>query len=335
MNAVCIRLLLNCRDKTGLTGFGEIAYRACGTCGKQAVHVSLVISQFATNVAYMIFIGEMADSLGAAAFVSRPQVTAILVVVLIPLCWLRSIHKMEYAILAADVLIVFGLGAVLFNASSGLAERGADPALLPFRPATCGLFMGTAIFTFEGIPYILPIVSSMKEPERFWPLFIKNFVGIICVFVGFGLAGYAAYGAEVKPVVLLNLPDGAPVTASVRAAYMLALLLSTPLVFGSAARITELWVFGIVKPKGAKKWQKNAMRAVELMIFGVIAVCGGDYFTEFLALTGAICCAPIAFIYPALFHMVICADSVLAKAVDVFFILVGVAAMAFVLWETL
>jgi len=332
-NIVCIWLLLDCSTRTGLTGFGDIAERAVGNVGKQAVLVSLVFSQFGTNVAYMIFISQMAQSLGSSALLTSAQVIILVVVVLIPLCWVRSIHRLEFAILGADVLIVFGLGAAMWYACQDLFTRGPDPELMAFKPGTCGLFMGTAIFTFEGLPYILPIKSCMRQPELFWPLFLKNFVGIVMVFLIFGSVGYANYGPGVHTVVLLNLPSQDPIAAAVRAAYMFALLLSSPFVFLSAARITELWVFGIVKPKGTKKWPKNAFRAAELFLFGAIAIFGGQYFEKFLAFTGAVCCAPIAFIYPALFHLVLCAESHGAKALDIFFVVFGVVAMVFVLWE--
>merc|ERR1712166_296593 len=37
-NAVCIRLLLDCSSRTGLSGFGDIACKAAGVHAKTAVH---------------------------------------------------------------------------------------------------------------------------------------------------------------------------------------------------------------------------------------------------------------------------------------------------------
>eukprot|EP00927_Polykrikos_kofoidii_P079966 TRINITY_DN7681_c0_g1_i1.p1 TRINITY_DN7681_c0_g1~~TRINITY_DN7681_c0_g1_i1.p1 ORF type:complete len:501 (-),score=73.49 TRINITY_DN7681_c0_g1_i1:58-1560(-) len=332
-NAVCIMLLLQCGKKTRLTGFGEIAERAAGEVGKQAVHLSLVISQFGTNISYIIFIAQMVESLGSAAYVNRAQVIMIIVIVIIPLSWIRSLERLEYAIIGADVLIVFGLGTVLWFACQNLLAQGPDPEIVSFKPATCGLFMGTAMFTFEGLPYILPIVSSMREPEKFNQVFFLNFLGILTFFCAFGLAGYAAFGQGVQTVVLLSLPQGAASVAA-RVAYCVALILSSPLVFLSAARITELWVFGVGKAKGVCKWPKNLFRCVVFCIFGIIAVYGGEYFDKFLAFVGAVCCAPIAFIYPSLFHLLLCAEGIGWKVLDVFFIVLGLVAMAFVLWET-
>jgi len=334
-NASCIWLLIGCSAATGLTGFGEIAEKAAGKWAKQAVHVSLVISQFGTNVAYMIFISQMAEALGILTMMGREQLFMLIVAVLVPLCFLRSIHRMEFAILGADVLIIFGLAVVLWYAVTDLAATGPSPSLSAYRPDTCGLFIGTAIFTFEGIPFVLPIRQSMKEPEKFWSIFSKTFACIVLLFVLFGLGAYVDYGTSVRTVVLLNMPAGDPISTSVQAAYMLALTLGSPLVFLPAGRITELWIFGVVKEKGSKRWQKNSLRTVEVCFLGVVALYGGAFFEKFLAFQGALCCAPIAFVYPAWFHLQLCAKSWGEKAIDFFFILLGLAAMVFVLSQAI
>eukprot|EP00930_Biecheleria_cincta_P083233 TRINITY_DN72841_c0_g1_i1.p1 TRINITY_DN72841_c0_g1~~TRINITY_DN72841_c0_g1_i1.p1 ORF type:complete len:499 (+),score=60.36 TRINITY_DN72841_c0_g1_i1:62-1558(+) len=333
-NAYCIWLLLGCSSRTGLQGYGDIAEAAAGRLPRQAVHVSLVISQFGTNIAYMIFISQMAESLGLLGVISKPQLILVIVIVLIPLCFVRSIHRMELVILGADMLIVFGLGAVLWYTTGDLLSVGPAPVLDAVRWDSCGLFIGTAVFTFEGIPFILPIRSSMREPEDFWPLFVKVFAGVVLLFVLFGLAGSVDYGQHVQTVVLLNLPAHDPVAIAVRAAYMMALTLSSPLTFLPAGHITELWIFGVVKEKGSKKWQKNALRTIEVCMLGMVALYGGDYFARFLAFVGAFCCAPIAFIYPAWFHLRLCAQSVKEQAVDCFFVLLGIATLVFVVWQS-
>merc|ERR1712216_818292 len=114
---------------------------------------------------------------------------------------------------------------------------------------------------------------------------------------------------------------------------MVALVFGSSLVFLPAARITELWLFGVVREKGSRKWHKNALRTVEMCSLGVVAIIGGNYFEKFLAFVGGLCCAPIAFIYPALFHLQLCATRPAEKALDWFFIVFGIAAMVFVVFQ--
>merc|ERR1719171_2637342 len=117
---------------------------------------------------------------------------------------------------------------------------------------------------------ILPIRNAMKEPEHFWPLFVWMFIGIAAIFTIFALVGYAAYGSAVETTVLLNLPHNDPVAVAVKVGYMIALVLSLPLMFLPAARITELWAFGVTE-KGTHKWRKNGLRTVEVLMCGLLA----------------------------------------------------------------
>jgi len=312
---------------------------AAGRGGKLAVLVSLVITQFAVNVAYMIFILQMAQSLAKLGWHHKPPsldslVVAGLVVVLIPLCLIRSVRSLEYPILVSDALIFFGLGVIIYCNLSTILGGGSKPELSSFRPSSCSLFIGTALYAFEGIPTILPICNSMREPARFRQTFMVVFAGIIVLFMLVGLAGYVAYGTDVEPAILLNLPQRDALIITVKAGYSLALVLGSPLVFLPAARVTELWAFGVVE-RGRRKWAKNAMRTVEVCLFGLATLYGVSYFEEFLAFACPLCCAPIAFIYPAFFHLRLCASTYAEKMLDLFFIALGMASMVFVLAQTI
>lgn len=334
LTAICIWLLLDCSNHTGLQSFGDIAEKAAGPVAREAVHISLVISQFGCNVAYIIFIKQMAESLGAMQYLDEREVIMALVIVLVPVCFVRSFQKLEYAILLADFLIFVGLAVVLWYALENERTHGWNPELQAFKPTTCGLFIGTAVFSFEGTPFILPVRSSMREPERFWPMFVVVYTFIVVFFVVFGFVGYIAYGDSTAAIVIQNLPSDDSVVSGVRAAYLLALLLGFPLVFLPAARVTELWIFGVLHEKGARKWSKNALRAVEVCALGLIALYGGGYFEKFLAFTGALCCAPIAFVYPAFFHLRLCAGGIGSKLLDGGLVAFGVITMVFVLYTT-
>ena len=88
-----------------------------------------------------------------------------------PLGLIRSVESLEYAILAADGCILFGLGVVLVLLLSALGAGGdpADRGAVTLRTSGVGAFIGTALFTFEGLPLILPIRNEMARPERCWP----------------------------------------------------------------------------------------------------------------------------------------------------------------------
>lgn len=335
LSLICIRLLLDCREQTGLTSFADVAREATGAWGCGLLQVALVLSQFGTCVAYIVFVAKLSGTLG---FGPPEMVVAVQLVALVPLSLIRSVHRLEKPNLVADALIGGGLVVAVCFFWESVAMGGGFQARLStiaeFKPATCGILLGTVIFTFEGIPLILPIREAMKEPERFWSLFLGVFAGIVGFFAFFGLLGYAAYGDEVSSPVLMDLPPDSGPSVVVRIAYMIAILAGMPLMFLPAARITEFWVFGAVAP-GTRKWEKNALRSAEVCLFAVAAVYGGPQFEKVLAIIGAVCCAPIAFIFPPLFHLRLSARSLAQKVLDVCLLAVGFAAMGFAVAQTL
>lgn len=343
VSALCIKLLVECSVKSGASNFGDVAHLAGGRLGRLMVQVSLVMGQFGTCIAYMIFVSQLAESLGP---VSRMLVIILQFIVLVPLCNLRSVHLLEYPNLFADVLIFFGLLVVIVDMFRAMG-RG-DNHCLPFKHSTYGIFIGTAVFTFEGIPMMLPIRNAMQEPDRFMAIFARVFTIITMTFVLIGLLGYVGYGTKSELVVLLNLPKRSALTSLVKFSYMVALVLGLPLMFLPAARITEYWALGIEEESyGSSKKESlsltqivrresgiSLMRFAEVCLFAVVAYKGDAFFATFLAVVGATCCAPVAFVYPSLFHLILAAETKAEKLIDVSILLFGAFAVGLTLWQT-
>eukprot|EP00747_Dinoflagellata_sp_TGD_P207942 gnl/TRDRNA2_/TRDRNA2_81475_c0_seq1.p1 gnl/TRDRNA2_/TRDRNA2_81475_c0~~gnl/TRDRNA2_/TRDRNA2_81475_c0_seq1.p1 ORF type:complete len:500 (+),score=98.76 gnl/TRDRNA2_/TRDRNA2_81475_c0_seq1:120-1619(+) len=329
-NGVCSALLLECREKTEGNNYGAIAVKAIGGYGKQLVQGQLVISQFGACIAYMIFVAQLAHSVG----VESKVITILLeLIVLIPLCLIRNVDHLELPNLLADVILALGLGAIIYKMTQVIVEDGTHDSIEPFKGSSCGLFIGTAIFSFEGTPMVLPIRSAMKEPQKYWSLFLWTYAGIVALFLAFAALGYLAYGEGAETIVLLDMPNGA-FFGLVKWGYMIALMLGVPLMFIPAARITELWLFGVTnKSKIVEK--VNTMRIVEVSIFAIITATWYDSFDKFLNICGACCDSPIMILYPALFHYMLCADTFWKKTLDLCLIVVGLVAVAIAMWANL
>jgi proton-coupled amino acid transporter len=328
LSFLCIRLLLACRDKVDAASYGEIARAACGKPGELVVEVSLVVLQFGGCIGYLIFVMKTAASLGLGA---PGGILAAELAVLLPLCLLRSVDQLEVTNLLADLLIVGGLVAIL-SAEVASPEEGTH-TLVSVRTDSLAVVFGTVIGSFEGIPMILPIRNAMREPARFPQVLAPVFTFIVALAIFFGFAGYASFGAGVEMPVMLSLPPALWV-AEVKAGYCVALMLTIPLVFIPVARITEFWAFGITSA-GSRKWSKNSLRACELALFGLIAIGGASQFDVFIGFVGGAIGTPISLVYPALFHMILCAETLAAKLMDAALLAVGVCTVAFVVQQSL
>jgi proton-coupled amino acid transporter len=112
---------------------------------------------------------------------------------------------------------------------------------------------------------------------------------ITILFTSIGALSYAAFGKEVKTVVILSLPQNDPIVVLVEVLYALAIMLSIPLQLFPAIRIMENGLF----EKSGKdyywvKWQKNCFRILTVVACALIAGGGADDLDKFVSLIGSL-----------------------------------------------
>ena len=301
----CFVLLVTTRLKVD-GSFGDIGGILYGRWMRNLILFSIVISQIGFVAAYIVFTSENLQAFILAVTDCRTYipVTWLIImqmVIFLPFSLLRDIGKLGFTALIADAFIVIGLAYlfyydVLTLNTSGLAD------IIMFNQKDWTLFIGTAIFTFEGIGLIIPIQESMRHPQKFPKVMGVVMIIITTLFVVMGAISYAAYGSKTETVVLLNLPQDDKMVNGVQFLYSLAILLSTPLQIFPAIRITENALF----TKSGKynpyiKWQKNVFRFFVVAFCALVAWGGADSLDKFVALVGNFACIPLVYIYPVSF----------------------------------
>ncbi|KAK9768083.1 hypothetical protein K7432_001579 [Basidiobolus ranarum] len=339
LSGLSMLLLVKVRDVIP-GGFGEIGGQLFGQRMKYMILFSIAISQIGFSCAYMIFIAKNLSDLILA--ISKCQVVIsdeflimIQLVLYIPFSWLRKMNSLSNAALIANTAIFFGLIYIYYTDVSILIKEGPAP-LMAFNSESFGLFLGTAFFTFEGIGLVIPIVSSMKEPEKFPQLLTGAMLLISAIFISVGSLSYAAFGQDVQAVVLLSLPENA-VTQTAQSLYVIAIALTVPLMLFPAVRIVENALFGKKTGKYSirVKIEKNIFRAVLCVFTAFVALGGYSNLDNFIALIGALACIPLAFIFPALFHLKALATKPWVRAGDIALLIFGTGVMIFVTINTI
>ncbi|KAJ1665232.1 hypothetical protein IW140_003499 [Coemansia sp. RSA 1813] len=301
-------LLIKCYEKIHC-GYGEMGRRLYGKWVERAVLFSIVVSQIGFSCAGTIFVAtNMRDLFNAVTNCSHRMSLSFWVVVqlvaLVPLCLVRHIKGLSGVALLADVFIVAGLVYVLWADVSKISRLGMG-YVRNFNPEDYSLFLGTAAYTFEGYALILPIVDSMRNPEKFST--VLSVVMAICATVAVSLGGlsYAAFGDKTEAIILLNMPSGTPLTLAVQLLYSLAMIFTMPLMMFPVIRILEQALFPrrSGKRNAAVKMQKNAFRILTLLVAVVVSIFGVEKLDRLVAIIGGGACVPIAFIYPPLFHL--------------------------------
>jgi len=298
----CFILLVNTR-LTVPGSFGDMGGVLYGKWMRRLILTSVALSQIGFVSAYIVFTSESLQAFVLAVsdcrtWIDIKYMVLLQLLIFLPLSLVRNISKLGWTALAADAFIFLGLFYIACFDIRHLHINGKADIIM-FNPRDWTLFIGTAIFTFEGVGLIIPIQESMKQPQKFPPVLACAMISITILFVGMGALSYAAFGSATKTVVLLNLPQDSKVVNAVQLLYSLAILLSTPLQLFPAIRIMETGLFSRSgKYNPYIKWKKNAFRFFLVIVCAVVAYAGANDLDKFVALVGSFACVPLVYVYP-------------------------------------
>lgn len=330
----CFILLVSTRLKIHAS-FGDMGLITFGPWMRNLINFSLVLSQIGFSSAYIVFVAENLQAFILA--VSKCQtsidiqwVILMQMIIFLPLSLYRNINHIQKLALVADLFILLGLVYVYFYDVKTIVKHRGVSDIENFNSSQWTLFIGTAIFTFEGIGLIIPIQSGMREPAKFPKVLATVMVIISVIFISAGALSYAAYGSKTKTVILLNMPQDDKLVNGVQFIYSLAILLSTPLQIYPAIEITSQQLFSKTgKYNPWIKWQKNLFRFFMVVLCAAIAWLGANDLDKFVSIVGSFACIPLVYIYAPMMHYKVVAKGWMKKAGDVVLVIFGFVFMAY------
>ncbi|KAH8693672.1 putative amino acid transporter [Talaromyces proteolyticus] len=325
----CFILLVNSRLKIE-GSFGDIGGVLYGKWMRRIILGSIVLSQLGFVSAYIVFTSQNLQAFILAVskcmtYIDIKFMVLMQLIIFLPLSLIRDISKLGFTALIADLFIMLGLIYLFYYDITTIVDNNGVSDIIPFNANSWTLFIGTAIFTYEGVGLIIPIQESMTHPRKFPPVLAAVMIIITVIFLSAGAVSYAAYGSATKTVVLLNLPQDDKLVNAVQFLYSLAILLSTPLQLFPAIRITENELFtrsGKYNP--GIKWKKNFFRFMLVMFCAFIAWGGADDLDKFVSLVGSFACVPLVYVYPPLLHLKACATSRSQRIADITLAVFGI-----------
>jgi proton-coupled amino acid transporter len=315
----CYLILVYLKVATKVASFGEMGLKLYGKWLQQLIVSSIILSQIGFVGAYIVFTSEnlraFYSSVAGIDLKSIHIVWFIVVqlVVFLPLSLVRDITRLSFLALLANVFILVGLVTIVYFTSIELVVNRhgqiADSIDFYFNKSDFSLFIGVAIFAFEGIGLIIPIEQSMIYPKQFPRVLFKVIMTISLIFIGIGSLGYLTFGNNVKTVILLNLPQDSLMIMVIQILYAFAILLLTPLQLFPAIRLLELKIFVKTgKTSLVVKWQKNCFRFAFVLFTAVVALVGGQNLDRFVLFVGCFACIPLVYMYPPILHLKSCCD---------------------------
>ncbi|KAI9487222.1 MAG: transmembrane amino acid transporter protein-domain-containing protein [Benjaminiella poitrasii] len=326
-------LLVETRNKIPVS-FGDIGGILFGKKMRFAVLLAITFSQIGFVCAYMVFVAQNVQALIESVSqcdlqISLSYLILAQILIFVPLAMIRKIQKLSAFALIADVFILIGLVYLYYYDFLTLSSQGIADVEWVINYKSFPMFIGTAVFTYEGVGLVIPITESMAEPEKFPKVLSGTMVFITGVFLSVGFISYLAFGSQVQTVILLNMP-GTAVVNTVQGLYALAICLSIPLQLFPAIRIVENGLFTRSgKYNAMVKWQKNIFRFASVLICAFIAIGGSGDLDKFVSLVGSLCCVPLCFLFPPLFHLKAIAKTWRQKSIDIAIIIFGVVSMTY------
>ncbi|KAK6463746.1 vacuolar amino acid transporter 4 [Scheffersomyces coipomensis] len=314
----CYLILVYSKISTKLSGFGEMGSKLYGNWLQRLILSSIVLSQIGFVAAYIVFTSE-----NLRAFISNvsgypPSDFEIIwfiifqVIILLPLSLIRDITKLSLSAVLANLFILFGLVTILYYIFyewlyENKGTLGPNIEYI-FNSNDFSLFIGVAVFAFEGIGLIIPIHESMIYPNNFPKVLCQVIFTISFIFILIGSLGYITFGDQIKTVIILNLPQTSPMVILIQLLYSFAILLSTPLQLFPAIRLLESKLFFRKTGKNSLrvKWYKNVFRFLFVVMVSYVALIGGQNLDKFVSFVGCFACIPLVYMYPPMLHLKSC-----------------------------
>ena len=230
-----INILITIVEKMNIrvTSFDQLSYLLFGPWCAWLTKICVVILQIGTGVCYVYYFGIFFKNIFCYfdyEFGCDNNAISLIIVLfmIIPLHAIRTLTKYFYFSLIADILIIFSLMSVtgyLIYVGSTEGFRGRNL----FEPTYFPAFFGISLFSIESLSIILEIRDSMKNPLKFRPIFMRQFIITLLLYTLLPTFFYVTLGDHIREIILFNIPMNNILSIIVQTAYGIALILSYPI----------------------------------------------------------------------------------------------------------
>ncbi|KAL3941240.1 MAG: hypothetical protein SGBAC_004359 [Bacillariaceae sp.] len=303
-----------------LLSYPELARRAFGK-GAICVQLGIATMQFGVCLTYLIFVPQNLYEATHELFgweLSKTIFLIAMVMIEVPLSWIRDIRKLAPFNIIATLLVAYGLFSCVVLAFMEIAADSQETyfdklaALPPTNNETWILFIGTAFFAFEGcITLIVPLQGavSREEDKKNFPAVNQTVTSsIVAFYLFFAMTCWAAFGRGLKTALTASLPPG-PYATSVQLAYSLAIMFTFPLqAFPALDVVFHHSTSGSGKTDPSEHKKLSIQASVIVCLLGVVAHLAIDYLGNVVSLLGSLVGIPIALVFPPIMHNILGRD---------------------------
>lgn len=345
----CAHLLVQSGLKAQLNSYSELTGFVLGSKAKVIIDLCISTAQFSFTVSHIAFIIE---SLQTTVNVQTGLQTSVWpyallsVVSLTLIAWVEDIKKFSVTFLVGSFLIFLTVIIDSIYCFWLLHDQGGPgPNITAYNAEGFWATVGFAIYSYEGIGIVMPVLAKAREPEKFSKSLIAAMATLCVVFIFFGELTAIAFGETLtEPYVTEMLPANNWIVTLVKLAVTVNLVCSYPITIKPTNEIIESYMFPrrdrnqspqtnthshhtrLTAIQSLSKCQYLGTRVTRALVCISAAALGialKDDMAKFLGFFGALLGSPMAMTFPALIHYKSVALSRWEKLIDILIILLS------------
>ena len=202
--------------------------------------------------------------------------------------------------------------------------------------------VGFSCYTFEGIGVVMPIMHACNVPEKFPRILLYAMSTLVILYSFFGNIVYFTLGSKLKHNFVTQEIDQASVVVIVlNLLYCTNTMCSYAIFIFPANNIIEEYTLHFLqkkvnnrtemgrKFKRLRYWLQNLSRFTIVLLAIYFAIELSKRLDKFISVLGALLCAPLAILYPAILHMASLAKTKMDVIKDLLLIILAVIIMIF------
>ena len=192
-----------------------------------------------------------------------------------------------------------------------LAADGIGQGVVAINPKGMWSTMGFAVYLFEGIGILMPVMQACECPEIFDRILISAVGTLTMVFCFFCTLSYLAFGNMKEQIVTQMLPQGDFLVKLLIMGYTFVIIFTYPLTIYPTNTILDSYMVEVVFPKQSRgrTWLKNFSRFCICFFAAYLGIEFKESLDRVISLIGALFCAPVALIIPTFCHLILLAKT--------------------------
>jgi len=302
-----LRLIVRTAKYANVNTYEDLCEYCFGNMGFYLVSGSMFLFDFGAMLTYLIIMGDAAENLAGAWLnysgknVRRYLIIGISGIVMLPLCLLRDISKLEKAS-ALSVLTVILINFIVIYKYFELGDKHKEERIEYINSEFPSAF-GTIAFAFVCQDCAFLMFNTLKNPTtKRWGSVVHLSLGGACVVcIAFALFGYLTFKGTVTSNLLNDYSPKDKVVQAARTIYVLTMALTYPISFYVCRHVIYAVIYRGPTYKSEKECSLLTHLGITLPLYAVsvLIVMFVTNLGVVMSLTGSIAAVFLAFLLPA------------------------------------